>query len=124
MARTDPIFRLRVPPELVERFRKRAAANGRSMAQEIVIALEAALDQESDVEVVKDVLATVWKRVHALEAKVFEGTGYPWPEDFDPEFDKYREVWASKQAATPKNKAVKTAKAVTKLSAPRKQLEK
>lgn len=80
MARTDPIFRLRVPPELVERFRQRAAANGRSMAQEIVVTLEAALDQESDVEILKEAvealkggMADAQTRLVAVEKHLFGG---------------------------------------------------
>ncbi len=48
MARGDPNFRLRIPEELLERFRARAEASNRSLTQEIVATLERALGQEDE----------------------------------------------------------------------------
>jgi hypothetical protein len=67
MARGDPNFRLRIPEELLGRFRARAEASNRSLTQEIVATLERALDQEGE-------FAEMKKQMKLMEAQlaVFE----------------------------------------------------
>lgn len=47
MARTDPVFNLRMPSEMKDELAERAKRNGRSMNSEIVQILEDALSGES-----------------------------------------------------------------------------
>jgi hypothetical protein len=70
MARGDPNFRLRIPEELLEKFRERAVANNRSATQEIVVTLEAALAQETTIERLTRQIREINSRVDAVEREI------------------------------------------------------
>ncbi|MEZ7027269.1 Arc family DNA-binding protein [Klebsiella variicola] len=54
MARDDPHFNFRMPLEVREKIKKRAAANGRSMNAELLQIVQDALDQPSPVSGYRD----------------------------------------------------------------------
>ncbi len=73
MGREDPHFRLRIPEELLEKFRERSAANNRSITAEIIATLGTALEQESDLLTMKSTMDDMQARLKAVEQRLFGG---------------------------------------------------
>ena len=99
---TETHMRIRVPNALRDKLIVIAEKNGRSLNAEVVTRLEASLQQDTETEALTDALETLWEHIHRLEAKVFEGTGYPWAEDFDPELTKPSQSGRAAKTVKPK----------------------
>ena len=101
---SDLHFKLRIPPELMDRLKEDAERKRRSVTSLILEFIENGLASEggaeSDVSILKSDLKNLWTYIHRLEARIYPD-GHPWEGDTD--LDTLREQDAPKEKTAPKS---------------------